>query len=330
MLPVKQKLSLLVAIPCLNEAATIADVVANVPREISGIARVDVLVVDDGSSDETAAEARQAGAIVIQHPGNRGVGVAFQTAAGYAVDRQYDVMVNIDGDRQFNPQDIPKLVEPVLRGAADMVTASRFVDKSLIPDMPKVKLFGNHMMSYLISRLIRQRFHDVSCGFRCYNREALLRLNLHGAFTYTQESFLDFAVKNLRIKEVPIEVQYFPDRKSRVAGSIWKYAVNTATIIFRGYRDYFPLRFFSRVSMVFILPSMPLGLLFFGSYFVTGRFSGFLFAGFSAAFLFTLGVLFLVLGVVTDMLDRIRSNQERILYHLKKHQAPAVPLDMEP
>lgn len=174
---------LLVAIPCLNEAATISQVVRDVPRTIPGVMQVDIIVVDDGSTDLTSSEAKEAGALVLRHSRNLGVGKAFQTAVNYAVENKYDLMVNIDGDRQFNPQDIPKLVMPVISAQADMVTASRFINVELTPEMSKVKLVGNHMMSYLISQLVRQNFHDVSCGFRCYSREALLQLNLHGAFT---------------------------------------------------------------------------------------------------------------------------------------------------
>lgn len=316
----RQQFRLLVAIPCLNEAATISQVVKEVPRTMPGVGCVDVLVVDDGSVDNTSLEAQSAGAKVICHQRNRGVGSAFQSAVNYAVEHGYDFMVNIDGDRQFNPGDIPKLVMPVLAGEADMVTASRFVDSTYTPAMPKVKLVGNHMMSYLISKLVRQKFSDVSCGFRCYSRESLLKLNLHGAFTYTQETFLDFAVKRMEIKEVPIEVVYFAERKSRVAGSIVKYAVNTAKIIFRGYRDYFPLRFFWGIAAIFAIPSALLAFVFFLHYLMTNTFSGYLYAGFSSAFLFFMAVVFFVLGIVTDMLDRIRTNQERILYLLKKQQ----------
>lgn len=311
-------LRLLVAVPCLNEASTIASVVADVPREIAGIAEVDVLVIDDGSTDETAAEARRAGARVLSHPRNLGVGKAFHSAVNYAIENRYDLMVNIDGDRQFNAQDIPKVVDPVLSGRADMVTASRFIDASMVPEMPRVKLVGNHLMSRLISGLVRQKFHDVSCGFRCYSREALLQMNLHGAFTYTQETFLDFAVKRMTIVEVPIAVQYFADRKSRVVSSISKYAVHTAKIIFRGYRDYFPLRFFWGIGSLFLLPAVVLAVIFFGHYIRTGFFTGYLFAGFLSGFFMMLATVFFVVGVVADMLDRIRSNQERILYRLKK------------
>jgi glycosyltransferase involved in cell wall biosynthesis len=310
---------LLVVIPCLNEAATIGDVVSRIPRSIPGITEVDVLVVDDGSIDGTASIAADAGAAVLSHGANRGVGVAFQNALEYAVQYGYAMLVNIDGDGQFNPEDIPKLVEPLLLGTADMATASRFKDAAMTPEMPRVKLVGNHMMSWLISRLVHVRYYDVSCGFRCYSRDAMLRLNLHGAFTYTQETFLDFAVKSLRIQEVPIQVRYFRDRKSRVAGSILKYASNTAKIIFRSYRDYYPLRFFFSLALVIAIPALIFGGIFLGHFLLTGKFTGYLYAGFSSAFLILLSLVFIILGIVTDMLDRIRVNQERVLYMLKRN-----------
>ncbi|MDH4187682.1 MAG: hypothetical protein OEV08_11840, partial [Nitrospira sp.] len=153
-----------------------------------------------------------------------------------------------------------------------------------------------------------------------YSREALLQLNLHGAFTYTQETFLDFAAKRLKILELAIPVVYFPERQSRVAGSIARYALNTAKIIFRGYRDYFPLRFFWGIASAFAVPGVVLALIFFGHYFITGVFTGYLFAGFLSAFLSVMATVFVVVGIVADMLDRIRTNQERILYHLRKHR----------
>ncbi len=311
--------ALLVAIPCLNEADTIAQVVAAVPREMAGVSRVDVLVVDDGSADATADLARAAGAIVLRHRRNRGVGAAFQSAIEFAIAKNYGIMVNIDGDGQFDPADIPKLVAPIVADAAEMVTASRFIDADLVPaTMPRVKRVGNRMMSYLISKLVRRRFADVSCGFRCYGRRALLSLNLHGAFTYTQETFLDFAAKGVEILEVPIHVQYFEGRQSRVAGSIRKYAINALKIILRGYRDYFPLRFFWGIALAFGVPGVLLGILFFGHFLVTGRFAGYLYAGFSSAFLLAMSTLFVIVGVVADMLDRIRANQERVLLMLKR------------
>lgn len=310
--------SLLIAIPCLNEAATIGSVVASIPRQIAGVGRVDILVVDDGSSDQTGDIARRNGASVLRHPRNRGLGIAFQSAVSYAVQHGYQLMLNIDGDGQFSVDDIPRLVDPILSGQADMVTASRFKERNRVPDMPKAKLVGNYMMSYLISRLVGNKYYDVSCGFRCYSREALLRINLHGRFTYTQETFLDLSAKDIRIEEIPVDVRYFENRKSRVARKLVSYATNTALIVFRSYRDYFPLKFFCFMAMIFAVPATLAALFFFYHFVMTGRFSGYLYVGFTSAFLYAISAMFVVLGIVADMLDRIRANQDRILYLLKK------------
>ena len=231
-------LSLLVTIPALNEERTVADVIRGIPRDIPGVSRVDVLVVNDGSTDRTAERATDAGAHAIHHRSPRGVGAAFQTALQHAIDRGADLIVSIDADGQFDPADIPALVKPIVAGEADFVTASRFQNPDLTPEMPRIKRWGNRMMSRLISRLTGETFHDVSCGFRCYNRRAALNLHLLGRFTYTQEVFMNLAFKNLRIVEVPVRVRGVREfGESRVAGSVLKYALNTSRIIFRCYRD---------------------------------------------------------------------------------------------
>jgi len=314
-------MKLLVAIPCLNEAATIGDVISRIPKSMQGFSEIRVLVVDDGSSDGTADIAVAHHADVVKHYINRGVGAAFHSAITYAVDHNFDAMVNIDGDRQFDPADIPKLIMPILGRQADMVTASRFKNSDLRPKMPPVKLVGNYMMSFLISKLCGQEFADVSCGFRAYSREALLQINLHGLFTYTQETFLDLVSKQLRIIEVPISVAYFEDRQSRVARSIPRYALNTATIILRIYRDYFPLKFFMAIAGMFMLPALAFGVIFFGNFLITGVFSGYLYAGFLSGFFAVISLVFILVAIVVDMLDRIRVNQERILYLLKKKRS---------
>ncbi len=118
--------TLLIAIPCLNEAKTIAAVVAGLPRNLPGISAIDILVVDDGSSDRSAELASAAGAVILRHSRNRGLGIAFQSAVSYAVQHGYDLMLNVDGDGQFSPNVIVRLIEPIIRGDADMVTGSRF------------------------------------------------------------------------------------------------------------------------------------------------------------------------------------------------------------
>jgi glycosyltransferase involved in cell wall biosynthesis len=312
-------MNLLVVIPCLNEEATVGEVIRGIPRQIEGIDRVDVLVVDDGSTDRSRAVAEEAGAHVISHKRNLGVGQALQTAVAYALENDYDILTNIDADGQFNTQQIPLLVKPIIDDDADFVAGSRFMNDQPIEHMPPVKRWGNARMNQLISRLAGQTFCDVSCGFRAYSRHALCRLNLHNQFTYTQETFLNLAFNHVRILQVPIDVTYFPGRESRVANSIWKYAFRTSNIIFRTYRDYQPLRFFWTIGALVLFPALMLLAFFLGWRLFSGHFSPHIWAGFSGTALFFFATLFFIVGLIADMLARIRKNQEDVLYCLKRN-----------
>jgi glycosyltransferase involved in cell wall biosynthesis len=306
---------LLVALPALNEEQTVGDVVSRVPRRLPGVGSVELVVVDDGSTDRTAERAAAAGAHVIRHPTPRGVGAAFHSALAHGIDRCADIIVSLDADGQFDPADIPLLIQPILSGEADFVTASRFIDPQLVPDMPRIKLWGNRLMSRLISRLAGQTFYDVSCGMRCYSRRAALQLHLLARFTYTQEVVLNLAFKQLRIVEVPIRVRGEREfGESRVAGSVWRYGLRTAQIIFRSYRDYHPLRFFGGVALVFLVAASSSGGFLLVHYLNTGAFTPHKWAGVVALGSALLALMMLHMGVMGDMLTRHRVYLEEILY----------------
>jgi len=309
---------LVIIMPALNEQATVGDTIRRVPERIEGIAAVDVVVIDDGSSDDTASQAEAAGAIVVSHPVRQGVGAAFQTGLAKALEMGADLIVSIDADGQFNPATIPSLIEPVLAGRADFATASRFADPRMTPDMSSMKRWGNAVMSRLISRLVRQRFHDVSCGMRCYDRRAAMSLNTIGAFTYTQEVFLNLAYKHLRMVEVPIRIQGRRSHgESRVAHNLLSYAINTLYIIFRCYRDYRPMRFFGRLAAALMLPAFGLEVFLLVHYLRVGVFSPHKWAGFVGLGLAVLGLVLLLMGVIGDMLNRHRIYLEEVLYHVR-------------
>ena len=313
---------MIVSIPALNEEKTVGRVIADVPRRIPGIGRVEVVVIDDGSSDQTANVARRAGATVLRHGRTLGVGAAFQTGLAHGVRRGADLIVSIDADGQFDPVDIPELVEPVLAGEAEFATASRFKDASLAPEMPGIKRWGNRMMSRLISRLTGQKFFDVSCGFRCYSRHAALNLHLLGHFTYTQEVFLNLAFKHMRMVEVPLRIRGVREHgKSRVAGNLLQYALKTSRIIFRSYRDYFPLHFFGGLSALLSVPALGLWGFLLVHYLQTGGFSPHKWAGFTGAALFAFGLMMLILGVIGDMLNRQRVYLEELLYYVRARES---------
>lgn len=310
----REGLRLLVAMPALNEEATVAEVIGLIPQQIEGVSSVDVVVIDDGSTDDTAKLARAAGADVLRHPEPRGVGAAFHTALAYAIDKRVDLLVTIDSDGQFDPRDIPKLAMPVINEQADFATASRFKDATLVPEMPWIKKWGNRQMSRLISRLTGLQFYDVSCGMRCYGRRALLNLNPLGKFTYTQEVFLNLAFKHMRIVEVPVAVQGVRTvGESRVAKNLWQYGINTLKIIFRAYRDYHPLRFFGGLALLLGIPGLLLAS-FLGIYYLrNGVFTPYKWTGFTAGTLFALSLICLHSGIIGDMLARHRVYLEELL-----------------
>ena len=321
---------LLVALPALDEAATISRVVAAVPQEIPGIHEISILVVDDGSTDDTGSIARDAGAHVIRHVRSTGVGAAFRTALNHALEMDVDFLVTIDADGQFDPRDIWLLSQPVISGEYDFASASRFKDPTLTPRMPWIKRWGNRQMSRLISRLTQHQFFDVSCGMRCYNRRAMLNLNLMGAYTYTQEVFLNLAFKRLRIIEVPIAVRGVREHgKSRVVDSLWGYGFRALRIILAAYRDYNPMRFFGGLAIAIFVPAVFLALFLGFHYLRSGFFSPHKWAGFMSAALILLSILLTHIGLIGDMLNRHRVYLEELLFYSRLSGAAKDAVDRQ-
>ncbi|HUP48272.1 MAG TPA: glycosyltransferase family 2 protein [Thermoanaerobaculia bacterium] len=315
----RQGRRLVVLVPCLDEAPTVASVVRGVPREIPGIQRVDVVVIDDGSKDETTACAVAAGAEVLRHSTTLGLGRTFRDGVEWALRQGADIAVTIDGDGQFDPAHIPLLVKPILAGEAEMTTASRFLDRSLRPKMPLIKRLGNAWVARIVHLLSGRRFFDVSCGFRALSREALLRLNLFGGWTYTQETFLDLVFKGLRIVEIPLAVRGTREfGTSRVASNLPRYAARSLAIMLRAFVSYRPLAFFAGVSSLFALAGFGLLAFLISHYLRTDAFSPHIWAGFVGGSLMFVSVLSLLMGILGDMLVRMRLNQEQLLYLEKR------------
>jgi glycosyltransferase involved in cell wall biosynthesis len=315
-------MKLVVTIPALNEEATIAHVVNGVPRKIPGVSEVEVIVVNDGSTDRTAEEAANAGALVVTLHNRPGLGKVFGTGFERAMRRGAVIIVNIDGDGQFNPTDIQKLVQPLLRDEADFVTCSRFADPELWPSMPGVKFWGNRVVTNIINWVCGgTKFTDVSCGFRAFNREAAYRLTLFGRYTYTQECFIDLFSKGMRIAEVPLHIRGVREHgKSRMASSILKYATNSLPIILRAMRDIQPLKFFGGIGASLFFPGIALLLFVSGWYLYTSATRG---RAMTSPFtqlitlggvLVTLGFLLGVLALLADMMGRHRRISEELLY----------------
>lgn len=308
---------LIIYMPALNEAESIATVISNLPRSLDGVDDIQHLVIDDGSVDETVSLARAAGACVISHGRNLGVGAAFQSAVQFALENDANILVGIDADGQFDPLEIPDLIQPIIAKNADMVTGNRFAFG--MPEfMPRLKYWGNKRMSQLIHYVSGEKFQDVSCGFRAYGGETLFRLNIFADFTYTHETILSLLFQRMRVLEIPIKVRYDPERKSRVAGSLIRYAAQTSKIILRVLLDYRPMRVFGGFGAVLVFIGFLFEIFLLGNYVFTGAFTPYKSAGFVGLGFFTFGMLVLIIALVADMLNRLRLNQEKLLYEIKR------------
>jgi glycosyltransferase involved in cell wall biosynthesis len=321
-------MKLAVTIPAQNEEKTIGQVIAGIPRNIPGITEVEVIVMNDGSTDRTAQIAERAGALVVNLVGRPGLGQVFRTGLERAMRRGADIIVNIDGDMQFNPADIKTLVVPLLEDRADFVTCTRFADPKLRPQMPVVKYHGNRMVTRIINWVCGgTSFTDVSCGFRAFNREAAYRMTLFGRFTYTQECFIDLFSKGMRIVEVPLQVRGVREHgQSRVASNLWKYATSSLPIILRAMRDIQPLKFFGGIAAILgLLGALTGGLVsvwyLIGDYekingvrVLVHKTSPFTSLITVSGVLFTLSFLLFALALLADMLGRHRRITEELLY----------------
>jgi len=309
---------LAIFIPAYNEGDTVASAVEALPDTLAGVRTVTRIVIDDGSSDDTAALAERAGATVVRHGRNLGLASAFRSGIRAALELGADIAVSMDADLQFSPDDIPALIEPILAGRAEFVAGDRFPDGWRPQNMPATKYHGNRLMTGLVNRITGHRFSDVSSGYRAYSREALLHLNIQSSFTYTQESFIELCTKGLRIEQVPVDVTYHPQRRSAISGNLLHYAARTFLTIGRTVRDYTPFAVFGGVAGILAIPGILIGLFVVGHYVVTGSFSPYIFLAFTAIYLFTAGLALLVLALVADMLRGLRANQERLLYFEKR------------
>lgn len=300
-------------IPAINEEATIGEVLSEVMNYVD-----DVVLVDDGSTDQTPVIARQMGVHVISHQMNRGVGAAFSTGVREVLKMDADIVITFDADGQFRPEEIPLLIAPIMNDEVDFVTGSRFLNDASVPDSTWAKRFGNRLFTRIVNKLVGSNFTDTQCGFRAYSREALLRLTTFGKFTYTQEVFLDLANKNMRMMEVPIQVRPRKVGKSKVVKNPIHYGLRALKIILQYERDFRPLRFFGLVGLAFLLPGLAMLLFVFVNWLLTGMSSPYTSLISIGGILTLVAIIFLILALIADMNGRQRLLQEELLYLMRK------------
>jgi glycosyltransferase involved in cell wall biosynthesis len=313
-------MKLIVNIPAYNEADAIAQTIASIPRSFDGVEDVKIQVVDDGSHDNTAQKARDAGAdIVVVHTTNRRLGATFNSAVRSALKNDADLMINIDADGQFDAQEIPKLLDPILHGKADMVVGDRFRDGKA-DGIPFIKKILNKFAAKTVGIFLNTQIDDLTCGFRAHNRETLLRLNSVTGFTYTQETIIDAIGKGLKIVWIPVNVRYFENRQSRIVKSVWKFVSNSAKIIIKAVRDVRPMKFFGIPGLLLILMSFFVFAIFLILYVPDLRITPYRNYLMTSIVLFLIGLQFLVFALIADMIKTNRQLTEETMYRIRKQK----------
>jgi glycosyltransferase involved in cell wall biosynthesis len=246
-------MKLIVTIPALNEEATIAEVIREVPRAIEGIDRVEVLVLDDGSTDGTVAVSLAAGAdYVVSNSRNRGLAFTFQRALEEAVALGADVIVNTDADNHYDQTRIPELIQPILAGQADIVVGSRVL-KDL--RMKAANKHGNRIANFLLQRLLKIDGIDVSSGYRAYSRRAALGLNVFSGHTYTHETLFSALDRGMKVVNVPLPARAV-ERPSRLISSLPRHVWRAGTVVLQSILRYRPLQAYGALGMALFVAGL--------------------------------------------------------------------------
>lgn len=253
-------MKLVIQIPCFNEAATLPEVLADMPASIPGIDVIETLVIDDGSADGTSEVARQHGVTrVARHRGNRGLARTFITGLETALEMGADIIVNTDGDHQYPGSSIAALVAPIVAGDADLVIGDRQTHKD--PKVPGKKKFFYGIGNFVVRSATGVSVHDAPSGFRAMSRDFAMSVYLTNPFSYTLETIFAAAESRFPIREV--EIRSNPaTRKSRLFKGLVQYMRRSASIIVQGYSMHNPLKAFGWLSLPFLLLGLGLGLRF--------------------------------------------------------------------
>jgi glycosyltransferase involved in cell wall biosynthesis len=306
---------LIVQIPCYNEEHTLPETVADIPRQIEGVDQVEILIIDDGSRDRTVDVAREIGVDhIVRNKRNIGLARSFRKGLDACLVRGADIIVNTDGDNQYAGADIPKLVQPILQGRADIVIGDRETRK--IPHFSPVKKFLQWFGSGVVRRLAGIWVPDTVSGFRAFSREAAIRINVVSSFSYTIETVIQAGKRHLMVQSVAIRTNP-KTRDSRLFKSVPHFIQNSLGTMVRMYAMYQPLRVFFFIGGVMVLIGM-LPILRFLWFYVADGGAGHIQSLLLGSVFVILGFLTLVLGLVADLISFNRQLLEMTLERVRR------------
>ena len=312
---------LIIQIPCLNEASTLPATLRDLPTRIPGIDRIEVLVIDDGSTDDTAEVARSCGVDhVVRFRANKGLAAAFMTGLDAALKLGADIIVNTDADNQYAGKDISTLVQPILRLEADIVIGDRNV--RTLRHMPRLKRWLQLFGSWVVRQASNTRVPDTTSGFRAYSQEAALRQTIVSDFSYTLESIIQAGKKRMAIAHVPVATNE-SIRASRLFDNVFTYIKKSAATIVRIYTMYEPLKVFSITGGAVFLTGFVISLRFLFLY-LGGQGQGNVQSLILSAVLMIVGFQVILFGLVADAIASSRKLTEELLFRLRSIELSAL------
>jgi len=309
-------MKLIIQIPCYNEASTLGITLKNLPHRVEGFDKVEWLIIDDGSTDNTVEVARSHGVShVVRFINNRGLAKAFMAGLEACLDLGADVIVNTDADNQYNAQDIPKLVRPILDGKADIVIGARSIG-----DIKHFSLFKKLLQklgSWMVRIVSKANIPDAPSGFRAISRDAAMRLNVFNEYTYTLETIIEAGQKDISILSVPIRTNEYL-RPSRLLKSIPSYIKRSIITVIRIFVVYKPFRFFMAIGGTLFLLGFLIGIRFIYYVYIIKDSTSRVQSLVLASILLGIGFQTILVAFLADLIAVNRKLMENLKYWLKK------------
>jgi glycosyltransferase involved in cell wall biosynthesis len=310
-------MKLIIQIPCHNEEKTLPITLKDLPRKIEGVDEIEVLVIDDGSVDNTQTVARENGVVnIVSLVQRRGLAEAFKKGIDRALELGADIIVNTDGDNQYKGEDIPRLIRPILNRKAEIVIGCR--DMATVKHFSIAKKILQKFGSFIVRKFSRTEVPDTTSGFRAYSREAALRLNIFSSYTYTLETIIQAGRQGIAIAHIDITTNK-KLRESRLISSIPIYIWRSIVTMLRIYLMYEPLKSFIKLGLLPIIFGVILIIRFLIAHFtqpVGGHVQSLIIA---AIFIIT-GFGIMMIGLLGDIISANRRLNEEVLYRLKKNK----------
>lgn len=308
-------MKLFIQIPCFNEAETLPVALADLPRKLEGVDEIKWLVIDDGSTDNTAAVARENGVdYVVRHSQNMGLAQGFMTGLEACLEHGADIIINTDADNQYSATSIPDLIKPILDGQADLVIGARPIEK--IKDFSPTKKLFQKLGSWVVRVASNTDIPDAPSGFRALSRDLACQVNVFSDYTYTLETIIQAGQKKFAVTSVPIKTNDWL-RPSRLVSSIWSYMKRSVVTIVRIFAVYRPFRFFMTIALVFLVSGFLFGLRFLVFY-LTGDGNGHVQSLIFTALLISVGVQIAIFAFIGDLMSANRQILEEIQYKIRR------------